>query len=192
MDETNELHKTIKGRETSRRSDCDHWKRLDGALFWSQCSTDQFSQAASNHKRRHRNTWLWSLKTRLPRDNDYADCGEMTSSFQKPQRLRQASTKKPAPFHLFQDLLREWTFFWYKGAEIRNNTKGFLMISCVQKTFWSTKKRCECRKPRGLVLYLINCLIDNFTCKCEIWIGLHNISKFCKCTPQWLIITAWF
>ncbi len=42
MDETNQLHETIKGRETTVRSDSDHWRRLDWGSFWSHCSIDQF------------------------------------------------------------------------------------------------------------------------------------------------------
>jgi len=42
MDETNELHKTMKGIETSWRSDSDHWDQNKAPSRRFQCSIDQF------------------------------------------------------------------------------------------------------------------------------------------------------
>lgn len=153
MDETNELYETIKGRETSGRCDCHHWKRLDGASMFNW----PVSQAASHHKCRDTGIFCNEAWRRVCQGTMTVLTVEKWLLVFRNHKHWGRRQHKTCLLSSLLGLATQANFILIKGAEIRNDTKGFLMTSCVQETFEVLWRDANLGSRVGWF-----CLTDNF------------------------------
>ncbi len=179
MDETNQLHETIKGSETSGRSDSNHWKRLDWGSFWLHCSIDQFHRLLLTTSEE---TWgifcneAWRRVCQRTMTVLTAEKWLLVFRNHKHWGKRQHKT-----WHLssLSGLATQANFIQIKGADIRNDTKGFLMTSCVQETSEILRRDANLRSRVGWF-----CLTDNFknsTCMQEWNLEKNDFMRIFRC-----------